>query len=64
MIFLTSKLKIKWIKDRKEITKKIYPVGVCFVKNDIPNTIGRTNHHNLELVCSAKIKQKTAITDV
>ena len=41
----------------------ILAVGVCFVKNDTPNIIGRMNHHNLEFVFKAKIKHKTAIAD-
>ena len=29
--------------DNKDIIKKMYPVGDCFVKKDIPIIIGNTN---------------------
>ena len=42
-ILLILKLKIKYIKDNKIIIKKMYPVGVCFVKNDSSKIIGKRN---------------------
>ncbi len=62
-IFLILKLKTKWTSERNEIIKKVYPDGVCLVKNETPNIIGRMNHHSLELVFNANIKHKIAIAD-
>ena len=43
IIFLMLKLKKKQIIDKREIIMKKCPVGVCFVKNDIPMIIGKEN---------------------
>ena len=42
-IFFKSKFKIKYIKDKKDIIIKIFPVGVCFVKKEIAKIIGKKN---------------------
>ena len=43
MIFLISKLKTKYIKDKITIIKKKWPVGVCLVKNEVNKIIGKKN---------------------
>ena len=43
IIFLISKLKIKYIKDNKLIIMKICPVGACLVKKDITKIMGNKN---------------------
>ena len=42
-IFLGSKFIAKYKNDKKDIIKKIFPVGVCFVKKEITKTIGKKN---------------------
>ena len=42
-ILLILKLKTKYTKDKIIIIKKMYPVGVCFVKNDSSKIIGKRN---------------------
>ena len=51
------------VQETKQIIKNIQPAGVCFVKNDNANNIGKTNHQIFELVLIAKMKERTAITD-
>ena len=43
IIFLMSKLKAKYNKDKKTIIKKKWPVGVCFVRNEVNKKIGKKN---------------------
>jgi len=55
-IFLTLKFKAKYKNDKKNIIKKMFPVGVCFVKKEIAKTIGKKNQYILEFVFKANIK--------
>ena len=41
--------------EKNEISKKIFPVGVCFVKNEIAKIIGKKNQYDFKLVFKAKI---------
>ena len=53
-IFLRSKFIAKYKNDKKDIIKKIFPVGVCLVKKDKNNVIGIKNQYIFELVFIAK----------
>ena len=62
-IFSILKFKIKYISEKNIKIIEMYPVGVCFVKNDRPRIIGSINHQILFCFLSARRKQKTPITD-
>ena len=49
--------------DKKITTKRIDPVGDCFVKKAIPKIMGKKNQKILRFVFNAKIKQKIAILE-
>ena len=58
-IFLKSKLRKKYIKDKNDIRIIKCPEGACFVRKAKPRIIGIKNQYFFESVFKAKTKQKS-----
>jgi len=62
-IFLISKFIKKYIEDKNIINKKIFAVGVCLLKKEIANIMGKKNQYILDFVFKAKIKNNRPIIE-